>query len=116
MPTKPMTPCSFPMCPALVPAGTRFCIKHQKSETKRYNSNRPSARARGYDRQWEAVRQMKLNRDPVCEQCGKALATMVHHIESVKDRPNLRLEMKNLMSLCNPCHEAIHNRFRGKWA
>ena len=34
-------------------------------------------------------------------------ATEVHHIVKIKDRPELRLEWSNLMSVCRDCHERI---------
>jgi 5-methylcytosine-specific restriction protein A len=38
---------------------------------------------------------------------------MVDHIQSIKDRPDLRLEATNLQSLCWPCHNAKTNRSDG---
>jgi predicted kinase len=35
---------------------------------------------------------------------------MVHHIEPIDRRPDLRLDKGNLLSLCWSCHEAIHGR------
>ena len=41
-------------------------------------------------------------------------ATMVHHVNQLKHRPDLGLSVwdgkeRNLLSLCNDCHEEIHN-------
>ena len=41
-------------------------------------------------------------------------ATMVHHVNELKHRPELALSIwhedkRNLLSLCNDCHEEVHN-------
>jgi 5-methylcytosine-specific restriction enzyme A len=113
-PMRPKKPCSAPGCPKLVDAGQRFCQRHQKAEHKRYNQNRPSARQQGYDGDWQRLRKWKLQRTPICEQCNRSAAVLVHHIEPIKARPDLRLTVNNLMSCCNHCHERLHdNRFKG---
>lgn len=69
---------------------------------------RKSSTKRGYDRQWRNVRLIKLQADPLCEDCDRndrsTEATEVHHIRKIKDAPELRLDLDNLMSLCTPCH------------
>lgn len=64
---------------------------------------------------WKSKRRNILRRDDYrCQECkryGKSItATTVHHIEPLKDKPELRLEGNNLISLCNKCHEGMHNR------
>ena len=39
---------------------------------------------------------------------------MVHHIKPLEDYPELALELDNLISLCNDCHEQITNRWAKK--
>lgn len=60
-----------------------------------------------------------------CQECLKqgiyTRAVMVHHVNEVRKRPDLALsktfvdalgnEHKNLVALCNPCHEKEHDRF-----
>ena len=58
-----------------------------------------------------------------CLQHGKyTRAVMVHHVNEVRKRPDMALtkeyidpitkeKKRNLVSLCNPCHEAEHDRF-----
>lgn len=69
---------------------------------------RKSSTKRGYDRQWRNVRLIKLQADPLCEDCidddRSTEATEVHHIVKIKDDPELRLDLDNLMSLCSRCH------------
>lgn len=70
-------------------------------------------------RAWRAARQMALIRDNfMCVMCVKDVACgvrrrprgaqMVHHIVPIKDRPDLALELDNLQSLCNDCHNKAH--------
>lgn len=116
MPTRPKKPCSFSMCPALVPSGTRFCEKHTKAERKRY-ADRPERKDsnRFYSsKRWLKLRNMFLRAHPLCEKCGD-VATICHHCKvAVKDDPSRAMEWSNLEALCNRCHEAAHpNRFKG---
>ncbi len=68
---------------------------------------------------WKKVRALALTRDGgMCQDCMDRLragygihprrAEMVHHIIPVKERPDLALELSNLRSLCNECHEREH--------
>ncbi len=61
---------------------------------------------------WRKIRAMKLARNPVCEACAAAgrmvKAEMVHHLIPVK-KGSRRLDMDFLVSLCNPCHNAIES-------
>lgn len=59
---------------------------------------------------WRRLRQMFLNRNPLCVDCSKAgrltPASQAHHIEERKDRPELAYEWDNLESVCLSCHNA----------
>lgn len=65
---------------------------------------------------WRRLRKYKLMMNPICEACGEALATAVHHIKSFVDeidelkQMELFLDYDNLMSLCVNCHNEIHNQ------
>lgn len=88
---------------------------------------------------WKRVRRLALQRDGgMCQDCMDRLragygikphrAQMVHHIIPLEERPDLGLDLDNLRSLCNECHNkkhpekgrqagkkdapAIHNRMR----
>ena len=101
-------PCSHPGCPELTRGGP--CEAHKKQRTKQYDDDRGTPSSRGYDHAWQKVRRIKLARNPLCEcSCGR-LADTVHHIESVEDRPDLRLKMSNLMSLTRKCHEDLERK------
>ena len=72
---------------------------------------------------WKRARQKALDRDlglcVWCRQRGRyardrkgrrvpVLATMVHHIQHLEDRPDLALDLNNLVSLCDRCHDEAH--------
>jgi 5-methylcytosine-specific restriction endonuclease McrA len=76
----------------------------ERERKRRLDRRRPGGAARGYDNAWSKVRKVKLLQDPVCAFCNGRLATEVDHIRSIKERPDLRLEMTNLRSACRPCH------------
>lgn len=72
---------------------------------------------------WKRARRRALERDGgFCVKCRKAgrritlenglrvpvPAEMVHHIKPIYERPDLRLTLSNLISLCNSCHADEH--------
>ncbi len=76
----------------------------------RYDRDRGSASARGYDRDWERLRDAHLTANPLCVVCEAAgrltAASVVDHIQSIRDRPDLRLDPANLRSMCKPHHDS----------
>lgn len=94
----------------------RFCAEHARQEKEHYDSTRRNSHQRGYNKIWQKVRNVKINKDPLCEEClkqGKIVpADVVHHIIPINERPNLRLVIENLISLCITHHEEIHKRDR----
>lgn len=101
-------PCTFPGCPSLVPSGR--CPAHQPSSASSSptNTHTPplSHKFKPFynSKAWKDLRLYKLSISPVCESCNLALATEVHHIQSLESRWDLRLDMGNLGSRCKPCH------------
>lgn len=75
-------------------------------------------------REWQELREKILSRDHYeCQRCnghndlGKPIKTVrltrantVHHIQEVRDRPDLMVEESNLISLCHKCHDLVHDR------
>lgn len=74
---------------------------------------------------WKAVRRQVLEMDRhECQSCKEKYhryrrATTVHHVNHLRDRPELGLEVwyldpaqhrkrRNLISLCHECHEEAH--------
>jgi len=64
---------------------------------------------RGYGGDWQRVRARCLRHNPLCHDCSESgrvtIAKEVHHVKKIKDRPDLRLDERNLMTLCKRCHE-----------
>ncbi len=69
------------------------------------DDRRESSSKRGYDAAWRKCRKLFAEKHPVCctPDCG-APTEEVDHIESVADRPDLKLKWSNLRPLCKPCH------------
>lgn len=76
-------------------------------------------------KKWRRARAQALERDHyICQDCMAAKrrgakirprsATVVHHIKSVEERPDLKLELDNLISLCAECHNKRHPE-KGGW-
>ncbi len=85
-----------------------FCLIHQKIISREYDQRRGSPSKRGYDDTWQSFRKMRLAEDPLCADCFKVgLVTPsneVHHIKTIKDFPELRLDRHNTECLCKACH------------
>ena len=68
---------------------------------------------------WRKKRETILRRDNyLCQECkryGKTTpAQTVHHIYPLERHPELALVSANLVSLCNECHERMHDRLTGE--
>jgi 5-methylcytosine-specific restriction enzyme A len=98
MPTLPLIRYAF---------GVRQTPAERKAFAKKWaDKNRPSAALRGYDRRWKRFRLDYLAANPMCSQhCGR-VATEVDHVISIEERPDLRLNINNVRSMCKPCHSA----------
>jgi len=69
-------------------------------------------------RRWERKRRVVLRRDEyMCRECRRygrtTKANTVHHIHPREVRPDLELDDRNLISLCESCHNAMHDRLTG---
>lgn len=55
--------------------------------------------------QWKALRLLAQRRDGfACVKCGAKGKIEVDHIEPIRTRPDLALDLANLQCLCVPCH------------
>lgn len=64
---------------------------------------------------WKKIRRERLTIDNgLCQMCLEddrlTLADMVHHEIEVKDDWDKRLDIDNLISLCNGCHNKVHGK------
>ena len=123
---RPKRPCAVPMCPNLTTE--KYCEEHaykakqEEAERQRFYDTRVRDKRIVefyHTREWLAIRQQVLARDYyLCQHCLKEKritpADMVHHIVPVKVDWTKRLDLSNLISLCNTCHAKIeHNRITG---
>lgn len=59
-------------------------------------------------RRWQALRLRAKRRDGFrCTSCSARGRLEVHHVESVRDRPDLAFDLANLRTLCPSCHIRI---------
>jgi len=116
--------CGSPGCRNIT--RNKFCEEHQidfdkkhKQLQQKYDKERSVQHGKDYDSEWRKVRLIKLAQDPLCEDCLRfgitEPAVMVHHIKSIEERPDLRLIMSNLESLCNNCHEVKPSTIKRRW-
>src|SRR5690606_38340289 len=73
-----------------------------KAQPRVFAKRRLSARARGYDHDWQKVRARFIRQNPICVECGR-LAEHVDHIVPIS-QGGARLDERNLQSLCRSCH------------
>jgi 5-methylcytosine-specific restriction enzyme A len=86
----------------------------ERERKARLDAERPGTAQRGYDQAWRALRARYLEANPDCETPGcRRPATDVDHRQSVRDRPDLRLDWFNLRALCHPCHSRRTARDQG---
>lgn len=92
-------------CGRLVPYPKRMCeeceSKYAVSSSGRHDPKFVQFRNSSA---WHKLRQKKLqDTHYTCEECG-GIATDVHHIISLADDWNQRLNYNNLQALCDQCH------------
>lgn len=94
-----------------------------KSKRQRLNEGKRKERMQIYNTaRWRELRRIKFMNDPLCEMCLKeGVATPaddVHHIQSfmivddLAQRKEIAFDYNNLMSLCDKCHQRMHNGHR----
>jgi thymidylate synthase (FAD) len=61
--------------------------------------------------QWtKSIRNRILtDRSASCVKCGSNQRLSLHHIQTVKDRPDLAFDEGNIKVLCSPCHSSHHH-------
>lgn len=66
-----------------------------------------------YECQWcKEKGKMTIDTGQLNRNGRKRNTLIVHHIEELKDRPDLKLDENNLITVCFECHERHHNRWR----
>lgn len=102
-------------CGMLVAYGARcICTRARDTERKAaFDKKRPSASARGYDREWRAARTRFLREHPGCAMCP-ATATVVDHKKPHRGDPAVFWDRSNWQSLCDHCHSSRKQRLERK--
>lgn len=91
-----------------------------KPKRQRLNEGKRKERMQIYNTaRWRELRRVKFMNDPLCEMCLKQGVTTpaddVHHIQSfmsvddLTKRKEIAFDYGNLMSLCDKCHQKMHN-------
>lgn len=63
--------------------------------------------------QWcKAKGKLTIDRDELNRNGRKKNALIVHHIKELEERPDLRLNESNLVTVCFECHERHHERWK----
>lgn len=125
---RSLRPCAAHRCTNLT--REKYCDTHKQQFLERERERAANA-AKEYDEQkrnqksytfyhsaaWRECRKAVLERDNyLCQQClrDKKIkhADMVHHKKELSTHWYLRLNMDNLESLCNECHNKIHKTKR----
>ena len=102
------------MPPRHRPAGMLSREEAERRRKRLLDQRRPNAHDRGYDADWQRARAAYLAEHPMCCHPGcTEPASDVDHIESIRDRPDLRLEPSNFRSLCRSHHSARTARDQG---
>ena len=86
----------------------------KKKTWHRKETDKRKLRAKAYaSPAWRKARLEKLMKCPMCEICGKNVATQVHHLKSPfgdnKVDYALFLSEDNLLSICAQCHGNLHS-------
>lgn len=102
--------CNKVGCKELIGIKETYCAAHKNHNYKQYEKMRTSsedgrAYKRFYDtKEWKSLRYQAFLRDGFCcVRCGRE-AEVGDHIIPTKVRWDLRLDIKNVQSLCSHCH------------
>ena len=102
MPLSPGNACKHIRCINITKNKNGYCDEHKPVAT------RPSTHARGYGKRWLKLRKWYVSKYPMCEKCNEKPTEEVHHIISLRERPDLLLAIDNLTALCLTCHNKEH--------
>lgn len=97
-------------CGCIVPVG-QSCPHQRVTDRERkarHDRHRPSARARGYNTQWDHARRDYLQAHPLCA-CGTP-AIVVDHIIPHKGDKALFWDKSNWQPLCTTCHNSTKQK------
>lgn len=114
MPWLSPHPCRHSGCGTLIRGRQGHCEAHRSEARKREDERRPSASARGYDRDWRVRRRDYLADNPLCIRCGDEATEVDHIVPLSKGGAD---DESNYQALCKSCHSVKtgrHDRPRRK--
>lgn len=116
-------------CGKIIPYGMKVCDEcrpkvelERKKNIKYYKQTtyeRDSKSNKFYkSKEWNKVRQLAILRDhALCKDCldNNTITSYntVHHIVPIKEDWSKRLDINNLICLCESCHQKRHNNMKG---
>ena len=107
------------LCPKCAERQSYLNKESNKEAVKRYSKTRLDAKEQRFYKcnEWRMTREVVKNRDKgVCKRCeykGRVgFADNIHHIEELKDRWELRININNLICLCDKCHANVHGGYK----
>ena len=116
-------------CGKVIPYNLKVCdeckcrIELERKQNIKYYKKATYERDSKYNnfyksKEWNSVRQLAIIRDhALCKDClDKNTITSyntVHHIIPIKEEWSKRLDIDNLICLCESCHQKRHNKMKG---
>jgi len=115
-----------PGCGKLIDYSIKYCNEcadkyreKNKIRHKEYKANRTDKKEQKFyiSKEWLVTRETIKARDKgLCKLClskgNIKYMNTVHHIEELKDCWDKRLDPRNLISLCESCHQEVHNQYK----
>lgn len=107
----PFAPPRLCQCGKIVPSGERCTCQRvaDRARKARHDRQRPSARQRGYNVEWQKARAAYLSEYPYCIMCCAA-ASHVDHITPHRGDDRLFWDRTNWQSLCAHHHNSTKQR------
>jgi len=98
---------SIRACGCVVAPGDRcpHMIQQDRERKARHDTERPTARERGYDSKWDKERAAYLKAHPRCVMCGASARVLDHKTPHRGDK-KLFWSRSNWQPLCTPCHSS----------
>ncbi|AUM89176.1 HNH endonuclease [Clostridium botulinum] len=115
-----------PGCGKLIDYSIKYCNEcsnkykeKNKIRHKQYKANRTDEKEQRFyvSKPWLITRETIKARDKgLCRVCLSKgdirYMNTVHHIEELKDCWDKRLDPSNLISVCESCHQEVHNQYK----